>query len=63
KILSIDNTREDIHRELILLYGKIGNRPAAARQYCDCERILKEELGISPSPTTTDAFRHVVAAR
>jgi DNA-binding SARP family transcriptional activator len=42
--------RESAHRALICAYVAEGNAGEAIRQYRMCERLLREELGIDPSP-------------
>ncbi|PQP83377.1 hypothetical protein C0Q44_01250 [Paenibacillus sp. PCH8] len=49
RILQIDSIREDIHREIILLYLSLGRRTEAQRQYLILEELLQEELGSSPA--------------
>ena len=35
------------------LYARAGQRGAALRQYAECERVLKEELGVEPGAETS----------
>jgi len=42
--------RESAHRALINAYLAEGNAGEAIRQYRLCERLLRDELGIEPSP-------------
>jgi DNA-binding SARP family transcriptional activator len=42
--------RESAHRALIAAYLAEGNAGEAIRQYRMCERLLRDELGIEPSP-------------
>ncbi len=44
------------HRSLISLYGAIGDRASAQRQYEKCVTILERELGVAPLPETRTAF-------
>jgi DNA-binding SARP family transcriptional activator len=44
--------RESAHRVLIRAYLTEGNRGEALRQYEACQRVLRHELGIDPSPIT-----------
>lgn len=57
--LALDRTNEKAHRELIDLYGKSGHRSAALKQYSECERILKDELGISPEEATAEIYENL----
>ena len=52
KIIEVDPLREQVHRELILLYLESGQRALAIQQYESCRRILAEELGIKPMAET-----------
>ncbi|MCL5961852.1 MAG: bacterial transcriptional activator domain-containing protein, partial [Chloroflexi bacterium] len=56
RILSLDDCREEIHRALINLYVKMGNRREAIKQYHACVRLLREELGVPPEPATKLAY-------
>ncbi|MFN2155665.1 MAG: BTAD domain-containing putative transcriptional regulator, partial [Anaerolineae bacterium] len=57
--LAMDPLHEPAHRELMALYARSGQRAAALRQYDECERMLDEELGVSPSPETTALYERV----
>lgn len=52
QILQTDPLREQIHRELILLYMENGHRGLAIHQYELCRQTLKRELGIEPMAET-----------
>jgi DNA-binding SARP family transcriptional activator len=41
--------RESAHRAVIRAHLAAGNRWAAARQYEQCSRVFREDLGLSPS--------------
>ena len=56
QILQTDPRREQIHRELILLYMENGQRGLAIHQYEMCRQILKRELGIEPMAEKTRPF-------
>jgi predicted ATPase/DNA-binding SARP family transcriptional activator len=57
--LSLDPLHEPAQRELMSLYARSGQRAAALRQYAECERVLDEELGILPSPETTELYERI----
>ena len=61
RYLSIDNLSEEVHRQLILLYGLTGNREHAITQYRMCEDILQRELQISPSKKTQLAYQYALS--
>lgn len=54
--LAVDSLAEMIHRQLIMLYARAGEREAAMRQYEACVLILERELGVDPLPETRAAF-------
>jgi DNA-binding SARP family transcriptional activator len=52
KILDLDPLREEIHREMMRLYYRNGQRALALRQYDNCSKILENELGVPPMEET-----------
>ena len=52
RILYEDPLRESIHREVIRLHVRQGQRVQALRQYQRCASILMEELGVEPMEET-----------
>lgn len=60
RILQIDPFREQIHRELMLLYLENGQRSQAIQQYELCHRLLVEELGIEPLPETQALYQEII---
>ncbi|HEX7587947.1 MAG TPA: AAA family ATPase, partial [Anaerolineae bacterium] len=54
--LALDPLHEPAHRYLIKLYAATGQRAAALRQYQECVRVLKEELGVQPLEETTRMY-------
>jgi DNA-binding SARP family transcriptional activator len=52
--------REDLHREVIRLYGKLGRRSEAAEHYQKLEADLNEKYGIEPSPETQAIYQEVI---
>jgi len=52
KILDLDPLREEIHREMMRLYYRNGQRALALRQYDNCRNILEKELGVPPMEET-----------
>jgi DNA-binding SARP family transcriptional activator len=53
RLVALDPLREDGHRHLIRLYATAGRRSDALRQYDDCVRNLRDELGVEPLVETT----------
>lgn len=48
-ILRRDPLREDIHAQIIRLYGEAGRRPSALDQFERCRAAMATELGLEPS--------------
>jgi ABC-type oligopeptide transport system substrate-binding subunit/DNA-binding SARP family transcriptional activator len=61
--LALDPLRETVHRCLMRNYAWSGQHSAALRQYGECERILEEELGVSPEEETTRLYEAIKARR
>jgi DNA-binding SARP family transcriptional activator len=59
EILTNDPLREDVHRHLMRLYMKHGQRCMALRQYNLCRQILAKELGVPPMKETQDLHTHI----
>ena len=45
------------------LYARSGQRSAALRQYQECVRVLRSELGVSPQASTTALYRAAVESQ
>ncbi|MBM3130068.1 MAG: hypothetical protein FJ009_15775 [Chloroflexi bacterium] len=54
KLLTTDPANEKAHQHLMLCYAAAGNRTAALKQYDECARLLRDELGVEPSRETID---------
>jgi len=52
RALRIDPARERIHRHLMRLRARDGDRIGALRQYERCADVLERELGVAPSTAT-----------
>jgi predicted ATPase/DNA-binding SARP family transcriptional activator len=57
--VALDPLHEPAHRQLMRLYAQAGQRAAALRQYGECERVLKEELGLPPEGETAQLCRAI----
>ena len=53
RILATDRAHEKAHQHLMFCYAALGNRAAALKQYEECVRALRDELGVEPSAETT----------
>lgn len=63
RLLALDAWREETHRQLMLALVRSGQRSAALAQYENCRRLLKQELGVEPSPETTTLYQRIQAAQ
>jgi predicted ATPase/DNA-binding SARP family transcriptional activator len=57
--LSMDTLHEPAHRQLMLVYALGGQHAAALRQFEECSRTLKEELGVDPEPETVGLYEAI----
>jgi DNA-binding SARP family transcriptional activator len=60
QILSLDPLREDIHREMMKVYVRHGQRAMAVRQYELCRSMLASELGIPPMEETQALYAQIL---
>ena len=56
QLLQYDPLWEEAHRLMMLLLTYSGNRSAALAQYETCQRLLKENLDVTPSDETFDLY-------
>ena len=54
--LEIDNLAETVHRQLIGLYPRLGERELAQHQFEACVLMLERELGVEPLPETRAVY-------
>ena len=57
--LAMDSLNETVHRALMQLYEDTGQPNAALRQYESCQKILWDELGVTPEAETILLYRHI----
>lgn len=62
RLLEVDPTDEEAHRELIRAYWEAGKRQAAIRQFERLREVLREELGVGPDPQTVELYERVLAS-
>lgn len=53
KILAEDHCLESAHRLAMQAHAALGNRSGVVHQYEQCRQFLQDELGLEPSPETT----------
>jgi DNA-binding SARP family transcriptional activator/predicted ATPase len=63
QLIAMDPTREEAHRDLMLLLALAGQRGAALAQYEACRRALNDELGIDPDEETEALYRRILDGR
>jgi DNA-binding SARP family transcriptional activator len=59
-LIVLDPYREGVHRQLMWCYYRLGDRVTAIRQYHTCVQILREDLGLSPSPETEELYLQII---
>ena len=52
ELLALEPTSEEAHRRVMRLHYLAGDRAAALLAFDHCERVLKDEVGASPSAET-----------
>ncbi len=60
QILQHDPLREEIHREMMQLYWRSGQRALAVRQYETCRQVLADELKILPMEETQALYQQIL---
>jgi DNA-binding SARP family transcriptional activator len=55
--LEVDDLAEELYRRLILCHQGLGQKVEALSAYKRCEKILKDTLGIEPSPETRALYK------
>jgi DNA-binding SARP family transcriptional activator len=60
-LLIHDPLAEHAHRYVMSCHNKLGNRPAAIRQYARCVAILRSELNVEPMDVTQELHRRILA--
>jgi predicted ATPase/DNA-binding SARP family transcriptional activator len=61
--LTLNSLDERAHRALMRLYAGSGQQAAALAQYETCQRTLREQLSVSPSPETMDLHADIREGR
>lgn len=57
--LSLDPLHEPAHQQLMQLYAISGHRSLALRQFEECVRILRVEIGAKPGPETNALYEQI----
>jgi len=59
-LVALDPYREPAHRELMRCHYRLGDRVAAIKQYQTCVQILRDDLGLSPTPETEELYLQII---
>ncbi|NSW52597.1 MAG: hypothetical protein HPY85_08855 [Anaerolineae bacterium] len=59
--LALDNLNEEVQRQMMKIYVLNGDRSQALRQFQECERLLKTELGVPPEPATISLHEQILS--
>lgn len=62
-ILSVDPLREQVHRYMMRLYVRNDQPGLAVQQYETCEKVLHDELGISPMAETQTLYQRITSGK
>ena len=60
QLVAQDPYRETAHRELMRWHFRLGDRVTAIRQYHHCSQLLRDDLGLSPSPETEALYLKII---
>jgi DNA-binding SARP family transcriptional activator len=60
RAVSESPNREDLHREVIHLYGLLGRRSEAAEHYQSLKQTMEQRYSISPSPETQAIYQEAI---
>lgn len=61
-LLRLNPLSEYAHQQKILALARSGQQQAALRQYQQCQRLLREELGLEPNLETTELAQRIQRA-
>ena len=59
EVVRVEPYRESAYRRLMRMLDRQGERAEAVRVYLECERLLKQDLGIAPSDETETLYREI----
>ncbi len=63
RLVALDPLQEPVHRTVMRLYGQLGRRGAALRQYQLCVGVLHRELGVEPEQDTRQLYQEILRGR
>lgn len=59
EVVRLEPYRESSYRRLMRMLDRNGDRAEAVRVYLECERLLKQDLRVSPSDETEALYREI----
>lgn len=62
RLVEADPYRETSHERLIRAHLLAGNRAEALRAFAECERLLRTELGVEPSPLVQAVYEDALGS-
>jgi DNA-binding SARP family transcriptional activator len=62
ELIDLDPLRETSYQLLMRMHAAAGDRAAALRVFARCRELLREELGVSPSPQTDAVYLEILRA-
>lgn len=62
RLLNLDRLSDEAHRVLMQVLMRAGRHASALQHYRDCVRLLRDELGVAPSPETVSLAEQIEAA-
>lgn len=62
-VIALEPWREEPHRHIIKIYGRMGEYAAALYQFKQCATLLTAELGVEPSSETVQLAEQIKVAR
>jgi DNA-binding SARP family transcriptional activator len=63
RLLTIEPTSEETHRQLMRLYSGAGRHSRALTQFKQLEQLLDRDLGVQPMPETVELYEKLIEAR
>lgn len=58
RLLEFDNLDENAWQQLVVSLGEAGNVQAVERAFAECQQVLRDELGVTPSAETVSAYEN-----
>lgn len=62
EMVQLEPFRETAYQQLMRMHAAAGDRAEALRVFAKCRELLREELGVSPSPQTEAVYLEILRA-